>query len=268
MGLDNNGIGIKNDEKDQLRYQQQAWVNELRSHIAEVSGFSESTSGYWLILEFAHYLHSRLNKRYISPRTLAYISWLLVQVLCGYVVYKDSHERSDSEILNELREYLSKLMKDDNDLDGFRGQIYHLFGGNHFGKKRYRGLEKYLENGVLSSYPRLPGRRMINQLSGVMTLGDCYDNGYYVDIQSLWKLVENDEKVELRGRVPRTIALQFRVLSLFCIGRPEDMLSTCIMHCWERLGCTLLHKCRSTRGLSSIFDELTKELVDDQSCIC
>jgi hypothetical protein len=89
-----------------------------------------------------------------------------------------------------------------------------------------------------------------------MLLNDLYDHGYYSNITALWHAVEDDERVRVSGMVPRTVAIQYRVLSLFADGRPEDMLSLCIMHTWERLGRTLLGKCKSTAGLTSIVDRL------------
>lgn len=233
--------------------------------------FGRHTGVYWLVLQVVRFIRSRLSNRYISTFLLARISWLVVQIFSGFVEYCASagdDEKTDGEILGVIWEYIHHILGDDADFEDFRGQLFRPYGGKHFGRKSYPVLDKYLTSSVLNHYPRLPARRAINQLSGIITLRDCFEHGYFLNIRDMWELIKNGEKVELKHHIPRTVALQFRIMSLFCTGRPEDMLSICIIFCWERLGRLLLKKCKSTSGLTDIFDTLIKELRDDQSGAC
>lgn len=261
----------KSDLKKGLRFHQISEVNELRWLIEQVSGFTETTRGYWLILQMSRFIRSRFGHRYISNVFLARISWMLVQLLCGFVssrLEEGGNPVDDDNVLKVLQEYLDKIIGDDVDFDAFTSQLFRPYSGKHLGRRSYPGLDKYLFNSVLSNYPCLPARRGINRLAGVMTLTDCYDRGYFLNVRDMWNVIGNEERVELKHRVPRTIALQFRLMALFCECRPEDMLSICVMLCWEKLGRLLLRKCKSITGLTDVFDALTKELASDQSGIC
>lgn len=269
MGEDATEIPGKEELKKGIRYHQASQVNELRWCVERISGFSQTTKGFWLIFQMAHFIRSRLAGRYITNMLLARVSWMVVQLLCGFVLYRkdaadarrDPGVETDEDVLDILRSYLASILGNGTDFDSFKGQLFRSNPGKHLGTKHYPGVEKYLTSDALRHYPALPSRRTINHLAGIMTIMDCYDRGFYTNIWKMWALIDSKEKVELKQRVPRAIALQFRLMSLFCNGRPADMLSICVLFCWERLGRLLLRQSKSTAGLSEIFDILATDLI-------
>ena len=260
----NSNESAKQSCKNSLRYHQIADVNELRWMIEQFSGFTESSQAFWIILQFARYLKHNVGKRYISNNLLARLRLLIVQQFAGFIIGQ-SKEYHPEEVLHKLQNYLDTVTTSPKDPDQFKSTLFNPYSGDYLGKDSVRAVQKYTTQSTLSTFPVIPSRRTIGQLSGVATLKDCYNQGFFLNVRDMWNLLQNGEKVELKFHVPRTVALQFRLMALFCDGRPEDMMSTCILFAWERLGRILLKHCRSTHGLTEIFNALVKELnIQDQ----
>jgi hypothetical protein len=88
-----------------------------------------------------------------------------------------------------------------------------------------------------------------------------YHYGIYGDIWRTLQLGDSGEVVPVKYMLPRSVVLELRLMQLFSKGRPEDMLSVCIMHCWETLGRRILEACGNSSTVSGAYDYLLSEQV-------
>jgi hypothetical protein len=91
-------------------------------------------------------------------------------------------------------------------------------------------------------------------------LDDVYYYGIDGDIWETLKLGDSEDLVAISYRLPKPVVLELRLMQLFSRGRPEEMVSVSIMHCWETLGRRILDACGNSKTVDEAYDDLSQTL--------
>jgi hypothetical protein len=235
-------------------------INALRQAIGDISGCFDQSKHVWITLLLCRYLANRLRKYYVSTRDLAACGWMVYQTICALYLI-DQSELSDEQCADKVGEAVSALFDDGRDSTVLCAQLYRPSMQKWLPHKEFLGMRKWGHHGVLCRYPVLPPGDSIGRLCAAKCLDDVYHYGIYGDIWKTLQLGDSDEEVPVNYRLPRSVVLELRLMQLFSQGRPEDMLSVCIMHCWETLGRRILSACGNSSTVSGAYDYLLSEQV-------
>jgi hypothetical protein len=237
-------------------------VNALRQAIADISGCFDGSKHVWITLLLCRYLINRRRKYHIATADIAAWGWMVYQTICAlYLV--DHPEISDEGCANKVADTLGILFEDEADSTALRAQLYRPLEQKWLPRKEFLGMEKWGHRSAIGRYPELPSPTIISRLAAAKCLDDVYHYGIYGDIWKTLQLGDSEETVLLSCRLPKTVMLELRIMQLFARGRPEEMVSVCIMHGWETLGRRLLDACGNSRTVSEAYDFILQQLSND-----
>jgi hypothetical protein len=234
-------------------------INALRQAIADISGCFDGSKHVWITLLLCRYLVNRLRKYHIATKDIAAWGWVVYQTICALYLL-DHPDISDEGCANRVAEAVEKLFEDGADTTALRAQLYRPREQNWLPHQEFLGIRKWAHQSVVGRYPELPAPSILSQLAAVKCLDDVYHYGIYGDIWKTLQLGDSEELVPICYRLPKTVVLELRLLQLFSRGRPEEMVSVCIMHCWETLGRRILDACGNSSTVSEAYDHILQTL--------
>jgi hypothetical protein len=237
-------------------------VNALRHAIADISGCFDGSKHVWITLLLCRYLINRLRKYHIPTADIAAWGWMVYQTVCALHL-SDHPEMSDEGCANKVAEALGILFEDEADSSVLRAQLYRPMLQKWLPQKEFLGMAKWGHRSATGRYPELPPPSILSKLAAAKCLDDVYHYGIYGDIWKTLRLGDSDETVLVSYRLPKTVVLELRLMQLFSRGRPEEMLSVCIMHCWETLGRRILDACGNSKTASEAYDFILQQLSND-----
>jgi hypothetical protein len=217
-------------------------INALRQAIADTSGCFDGSKHVWITLLLCRYLVNRLRKYHIATKDIAAWGWMVYQTISALYLL-DHPELSDEGCANRVGESVMKLFEDGADPSVLKAQLYRPMEQKWLPRREVLGMGKWGHRSVVGRYPELPPPSILSRLAAAKCLDDVYHYGIYGDIWKTLKLGDSEELVPISYRLPKTVVLELRLMQLFSRGRPEEMVSVSIMHCWETLGRRILDAC-------------------------
>jgi hypothetical protein len=137
---------------------------------------------------------------------------------------------SDEGCANKVAEAFGIFFEDEADSSVRRTQLYRPMLQKWLPQKEFLGMTKWGHWSAIRRYPELPPPSILSKLAAAKCLDDVYHYGIYGDMWKILRLGDSDEAVLVNCRLPKTVVLELRLMQLFSRGRPEEMLSSCIMH--------------------------------------
>ncbi|MDR0742152.1 MAG: hypothetical protein LBE98_01670 [Puniceicoccales bacterium] len=237
-------------------------INALRQAIVDISGCFYHSKHVWVTLTICRYLANRLRK-FCLPKDMAGCGWMVYQTICALYL-QDHSDMTDEQCAHKVADALDILFEDEVDSTVLNAQLYRPNLQKWLPHQEFLGLAKWGYQSVMGRYPELPAPDTLSRLCAHKCLDDIYHYGIYGNIWKTLALGESDERIQFHYKLPKSVALEFRLMHLFSHASPEQMLSVCIMHTWETLGRRILDACGNSRTVSEAYDYLLMTIANER----